>query len=272
MRLDHPRAGVIGFPVAHSRSPSIHNEWLRRHNIDGSYVLLPTPPDELAARLRQSRADGFVGANVTIPHKEAALALCDRLAPSAERAGAVNTLVFAPDSVTGMNTDGEGFLANLRAHGVNPGAGPALLLGAGGAARAIAAALRDEGVAVTLCNRSAARADALAAALGGVQVIGWETREAAPRDFSLLVNTTSLGMAGQPPLELGLRAAPPDLVVADIVYAPLRTPLLAAAEQRGLRTVGGLGMLLHQAVAGFNAWFGVRPVVDEALYDIAAAP
>ncbi len=112
----------------------------------------------------------------------------------------------------------------------------------------------------------------MAAALGGVQVVGWETREAAPRDFSLLVNTTSLGMAGQPPLELALRAAPPDLVVADIIYAPLRTPLLAAAEQRGLRTVGGLGMLLHQAVAGFEAWFGVRPVVDEALYDIAAAP
>ena len=273
MRLDHPRAGVIGFPVAHSRSPRIHNEWLRRHNIDGNYVLLPTPPEALAARLRQLRDDGFAGANVTIPHKEQVLALCDRLAPSAERAGAVNTLVFAPDGITGMNTDGEGFLANLRAHGVNPSAGPALILGAGGAARAIAAALRDAGAAVTLCNRSAARADALAAALGGAQVLAWAKRETALANVALLVNTTSLGMAGQPPLELALRAAPPDLVVADIVYAPLRTPLLAAAAERcGLRTVGGLGMLLHQAVAGFEAWFGVRPVVDEALYDIAAAP
>ena len=147
-----------------------------------------------------------------------------------------------------------------------------MILGAGGAARAIAAALRDAGAAVTLCNRSAARADALAAALGGAQVLAWAKRETALANVALLVNTTSLGMAGQPPLELALRAAPPDLVVADIVYAPLRTPLLAAAEQCGLRTVGGLGMLLHQAVAGFEAWFGVRPVVDEALYDIAAAP
>lgn len=272
MRLDHPRAGIIGFPVGHSRSPRIHNEWLRRYGIAGSYVLLPTPPGGLAGRVRDVRAEGFAGVNITIPYKEHALALCDQLRPSAQRAGAVNTLVFGAAGITGMNTDGVGFLANLRAANVDPAAGPALLLGAGGAARAIAAALQDAGAAVTLCNRSPERAAAVAAALPGARVIAWDQRDAALADFALLVNTTSLGMDGQPPLALSLHAAPPALAVADIVYAPLRTPLLAEAEQRGLRTVGGLGMLLHQAVAGFEAWFGVRPEVDAALYQLAAAP
>jgi shikimate dehydrogenase len=187
---------------------------------------------------------------------------------SARRAGAVNTLVFG-EGITGSNTDGAGFVANLRAHGVDP-AGPALILGAGGAARAIGAALQDAGAAVTFCNRSPERAAALAAALPPAAILPWADRMAALPDFALLVNSTSLGMAGQPALEFVLDSAAPDLAVADIVYAPLETPLLAAARARGLRAVEGLGMLLHQAVPGFAAWFGVTPVVDEELYRIVS--
>jgi shikimate dehydrogenase len=261
-------AGVIGWPVGHSRSPALHGEWLRRHGINGRYVALPVHPDELAARLKSLPSEGFVGANLTIPHKETSLLLCDTLADSARRAGAVNTLVFRDGAVIGSNTDGDGFIANLRAHGVSP-ARTALVLGAGGAARAIGAALQDAGAAVVFCNRSVARAEALAAALDA-RVLPWERRGEALGDFALLVNATSLGMRGQPALEMQLARASADLVVADIVYAPLETPLLAAARARGLIAVEGLGMLLHQAVAGFAAWFGVTPEVDEELYRVVA--
>jgi shikimate dehydrogenase len=189
--------------------------------------------------------------------------------PSATRAGAVNTLIFKPEGITGLNTDGSGFLANLKAHGVNQAAGPALILGAGGAARAIGAALQDEGVAVTFCNRTPERAAGLAASLGA-GTLPWDFRSAALADFALLVNTTSLGMDHKPPLDIDLSAAPPTLAVADIVYAPLQTPLLAAARAGGLKAVEGLGMLLHQAVPGFAAWFGVTPVVDDELYRIVS--
>ncbi len=260
-------AGVVGWPVAHSRSPRLHGHWIARHNIDGAYVPLAVAPENLATALDGLRACGFRGCNLTVPHKEAALALCDELHPSAARAGAVNTIVFGPRTgarMMGMNTDGAGFLASLMAaHG--PTHGPALLLGAGGAARAIAAALLDAGQAVTVTNRAPARAAALADALPGLRTILWPHAGAALADHALLVNTTSLGMQGQPPLELGLHAAAPTLIVADIVYAPLVTPLLAAAAARGLRTLGGIGMLLHQAVPGFAAWYGVTPTVDEAL-------
>jgi shikimate dehydrogenase len=214
---------------------------------------------------------GFAGANVTIPHKEAAYALCDRLEASALRAGAVNTLVFKDGVITGSNTDGYGFVANLRGHGVDPAAGPALVLGAGGAARAIAAALQDAGAAVTLCNRNTDRAVALAQHLAPAQVLPWGQRASALADFALVVNTTSLGMSGQPPLEISLTQANKNLAVADIVYAPLHTPLLVEAREMGLKPVEGLGMLLHQAVPGFAAWFGVTPVVDAALYEVVAA-
>ncbi len=263
-------AGVIGWPVAHSRSPRLHGTWLNRYGIDGAYLPLPVAPEHFADTVRALRHAGFAGANVTIPHKEAAFAVCDRLEPSAIRAGAVNTLIFA-DGITGANTDGYGFVANLRAHGVDPGAGPALILGAGGAARAIAAALQDAGAAVTICNRSAERAAALAAHLPPAKTLPWAQREAALADQALLVNSTSLGMAGHPPLELSLNAAPAKLAVADIVYAPLTTPLLAEAAARNLTPVEGLGMLLHQAVPGFAAWFGLTPTVDEELYRIVAA-
>ena len=264
-------AGVIGWPVAHSRSPRIHGTWLNRHGIDGAYVPLPVAPENFAAVVRALARAGFAGANVTIPHKEAAFAACDVVEDFARRAGAVNTLVFSRNGIEGRNTDGYGFVANLRAHGVAPGAGPALILGAGGAARAIAAALLDEGAAVTICNRSPERAAALAAALPPARVLAWAQREAALGDFSLLVNTTSLGMAHNPALEMSLERAARGLAVADIVYAPLETPLLADAAARGLKAVEGLGMLLHQAVPGFAAWFGVTPQVDGELYRIVSA-
>jgi shikimate dehydrogenase len=258
-------AGVIGWPVSHSRSPLLHNFWLRRHGIDGAYVPLPVAPDAFATALRGLRDAGFAGANVTIPHKEAAGGLCDTLDASARRAGAVNTLVFSAAGVLGSNTDGYGFIANLAAHGV-AATGPALLLGAGGAARAIAAALLDAGAEVAITNRTAARAEKLAGALPGLRVVAWEDRARAVAGAALLVNTTSLGMAGQAPLEMDLQHAPAALVVADIVYAPLQTKLLAEACARGLKTVPGLGMLVHQAVPGFAAWFGVRPEVDEQVF------
>ena len=268
------RAGVIGWPVEHSRSPRLHNFWLGRHCIDGSYVKLPVPPDQLAATLRYLRHEGFAGANVTIPHKEAVLGLCDTLDGSARRAGAVNTLVFDAGGIHGSNTDGAGFLANLEEQSGRPyglSFAPALLLGAGGAARAIAAALLDAGVKVTVANRNRERADAMATALPGLNVLPWEQRASALADTALLINATSLGMQGQPPLEVDFAVADPALVVADIVYVPLRTRFLDDAAGRGLRTIEGLGMLLHQAVPGFAAWFGVTPVVDDAVRTLMAA-
>jgi shikimate dehydrogenase len=227
-------------------------------------------PEDFEEVVRALAKAGFAGANVTIPHKQAAFAVCDKVAPAALRAGAVNTLVFTQGAIEGSNTDGAGFLANLAAHGVSP-TGPALVLGAGGAARAIGAALQDAGAAVTFCNRTAERAAEMAEALGA-NTLPWADREAALKTFSLLVNTTSLGMVNHPPLQMALDAAAPELVVADIVYAPLETKLLADAKARGLKAVPGLGMLLHQAVPGFAAWFGVTPVVDDEIYRIVAAP
>ncbi len=259
-------AGVIGYPVSHSRSPLLHNFWLARHGIDGAYVPLTVTSQDFAAALNGLQAAGFAGVNVTIPHKEAAFALCDIVDDSARRAGAVNTIVFAKNGVHGSNTDGYGFLANLAAHDVRAD-GPALLLGAGGAARAIAAVLQEAGAQVTLCNRTQARAEALALTLPGVKVIDWSQAEAALADQALLVNTTSLGMAGHAVLDLDLSQARSGLAVADIVYTPIETPLLAAARARGLAAVPGLGMLLHQAVPGFAAWFGVTPSVDTEVFN-----
>ena len=262
-------AGVFGWPAGHSRSPQLHGHWLERHGIDGAYVPLPVPPEQFEAALRGVMAAGFRGANVTIPHKEAAFALCDARDAFATRCGAVNTLLFEGGRIMGSNTDGFGFMENLRQHAPDWRPGPAVLLGAGGAARAIAAALVDAGVPeVVVVNRSAGRAEELAAALGPpVRAAVEPPLERA----SLLVNTTSLGMAGQPPLEIDLSPLPPDAVVADAVYVPLETDLLRAARARGLVTVPGLGMLLHQARPGFALWFGVEPVVDRALHDAVAA-
>jgi shikimate dehydrogenase len=264
-------AGIIGWPVSHSRSPRLHGSWLERHAVDGAYIPLPIQPTEFGSAVRGLVQAGFAGANVTIPHKVAAFELCDVVDASAHRAGAVNTLVFEDGRITGSNTDGWGFIANLRAHGVAPDDGPALILGAGGSARAIAAALLAEGVRVTIANRSPDRASRLAADLPGLTVLPWDQRADALHDHTLLINTTSLGMTGAPPLEIDLAGAPDTMAVADIVYVPLETPLLAAARARGLRTVDGLGMLLYQAVPGFQAWFGVTPQVDDALRRFVAA-
>jgi shikimate dehydrogenase len=229
-------------------------------------VPLPVRPEDFGTAVRGLAMAGFAGVNVTLPHKEAAFALADEHDAAAAACGAVNTLVFSDGRIFGRNTDGYGFVANLRAHQVDPAAGPALILGAGGAARAIGAALAAEGARIVFCNRTADRAEAL-----GGTALAWEDRAAALPDFALLVNTTSLGMVGQPELDISLDAAPPRMAVADIVYAPLETRLLAQARGRNLVAVEGLGMLLHQAVPGFAAWFGVTPVVDTALYDAMMA-
>ena len=264
-------AGIIGWPVSHSRSPRLHGFWLRRHGVDGAYVPLPIKPEDFATGVRGLVAVGFQGANVTQPHKLAAFEICDVVEDSARRAGAVNTLIFRDGRITGRNTDGWGFIAHLRASGVDPKAGDALVLGAGGSARAIVAALQDEGVRVSIANRTRERAEELARILPGLKVLDWNQRDAAVADHALLINTTSLGMSGHEPLAIDLDRASSTMAVADIVYVPLETPLLAAARARRLRGVDGLGMLLHQAVPGFSEWFGVTPTVDDELRHFVAA-
>lgn len=265
-------AGVMGWPVGHSRSPRLHGHWFARYGIDGVYVPLPVRPDDVELAFRALPRLGFRGWNVTVPHKEAAARLVDELDPAARRIGAVNTVLVQEDGRTrGLNTDGAGFLANLRqqAPSWQAALGPAVVLGAGGSARAVATTLLDAGVAqVTLVNRTMARAEQLAAELadlGSVAAVGWNKAEHALADAALLVNCTSLGMAGQPPLELTLRPLSASAVVADLVYTPLETTLLADARRRGNATVEGLGMLLHQAVPGFSHWGGRVPEVDDAL-------
>jgi len=268
-------AGVIGWPVVHSRSPRLHRYWLERYGIAGAYLPMPVRPGEEAAALRGLAALGFAGCNVTVPHKRAALALVDAPDDLARRIGAVNLVVVRPDhSLAGSNTDAAGFLDNLREQAPGWQAdGAAVVLGAGGAARAVVAALADAGVPeIRLLNRTRGHAEALAAALGGpVAVRDWERRAAALEGAALVVNTTLLGMHGQAPLDLDLAALPLDAVVCDLVYVPLETPLLAQARERGNPAVDGLGMLLHQAVPSFEAWFGVRPVVTPELRALIAA-
>jgi shikimate dehydrogenase len=268
-------AGVMGWPVGHSLSPRLHGFWLRQHRIDGAYVPLAVAPDRLEQALRALPAMGFRGANLTIPHKEPALTVVDQVTPAAERIGAVNTVIVGPDGLLGDNTDGYGFMANLAAGAPDWRAadGPAVLLGAGGAARAIAVVLIDAGAPeLRLVNRTRARAETLAEQLADparergtvLTVLRWQDKDAL-FGASLLVNTTSLGMTGQPPLEIDLAPLPARALVTDIVYSPLETGLLATARARGHAVVDGLGMLLHQARPGFHAWFGVDPEVSDAL-------
>ena len=269
-------AGVLGWPVAHSRSPRLHGYWLDHHNIDGAYVPLPVEPSQFAAAVAGLAHVGFRGANVTVPHKEAAFALASTTDAFARRTGAVNTLSFTDDGkIHGSNTDGFGFLENLRqgAPGHDLTRGPALVLGAGGAARAILVALADAGAPeIRLTNRTRARAEGLLAELGvRAQVIDWGDRKAALADAILLVNTTTLGMTGAPALDLPLEELPVEALVTDIVYSPPQTPLLRAAGARGNPVVDGLGMLLHQARPGFREWFGVDPEVTEDLRKFVAA-
>lgn len=259
-------AGVLGWPVGHSLSPRLHGYWLHHYQIDGAYLPLAVKPDDLPRALRALPVLGFRGANLTIPHKEPALAQVDEVTAAARRIGAINTVIVAPDGrLLGDNTDGFGFMANLAAAEPDwrAATGPAVLLGAGGAARAIAVALLDAGApALRLINRTLARAEELAAELGPkASAVPWQERADALDGAALLVNTTSLGMVGQPPLDVALDALPPNALVTDVVYAPLETELLAAARARGQPVVDGLGMLLHQARPGFRAWFGVDPEV-----------
>ena len=264
-----PTACVIGWPIKHSRSPIIHRHWLAELGIVGDYVRHAVEPEQAAAFFAALPDGPFVGCNVTVPHKEAAFAAVDQADAVATALGAVNTIWLENGRRLGSNTDAEGFIANLdqRAPGFDANPGPAIVLGAGGAARAVIWALKERGFApIHVINRTRDRAEAMAERFGSVvRPAGWEDLPGLLPAASLLVNTTSLGMEGQPPLVIDLAAAPDDLLVTDIVYIPLETPLLAAARTRGLRTVDGLGMLLHQAVPGFERWFGVRPTVTPEL-------
>jgi shikimate dehydrogenase len=276
-------AGIMGWPVAHSRSPLLHGFWLDETGTDGAYVPLPVRPERIEQALRALPALGFRGCNLTIPHKQTALHIADWVEPLARRIGAVNTIVVAPDgTLAASNTDIFGFRENLReaAPHWDPAAGPAVILGAGGSARAVVAALTDAGVAeIRIVNRTLARAEILARDLGisatRITVHPWSEVRKAQRHAGLLVNTTSLGMTGEPPLVLDL-SLPPTAPVVDIVYVPLETDLLSAARQRGNPVVDGLGMLLHQGRPGFEAWFGavarVTPELRAAIVATLAPP
>nr|WP_315496460.1 shikimate dehydrogenase [uncultured Rhodoferax sp.] len=263
-------AGVMGWPVAHTRSPVIHNHWIAKHGLKGAYVQLPVQPDRLEAAIRGLPALGFAGCNITVPHKVNAMQLMDELHPQARRIAAINTVVVQPDGrLLGVNNDGIGYIQSLRdANSAWRGdAGPALVLGAGGAARAIVVALLDEGVPeLRITNRTLEKAQALKDAFGDrVTVVPWAERNQAMAGVSLLVNTTTQGMHGQPALDVQLDDLPAAAMVSDAIYIPLETPLLAAARQRGHQTVNGLGMLLNQARPAFQAWFGVLPEITPEL-------
>ncbi|MGD9616656.1 MAG: shikimate dehydrogenase [Alphaproteobacteria bacterium] len=270
-------AGIMGWPVSHSRSPALHNFWLDEHGIDGVYVPLPVQPENLERALRALPALGFRGCNLTLPHKEAALAIVDKVDPLASRIGAVNTVIVMPDgSLEASNTDAFGFRENLRdcAPDWRSASEAAVVLGAGGSARAVTAALTELRVPeIRLVNRTAERAETLARDLGGprggtgtrISVHPWEARDEVLAGAGLLVNTTSLGMTGAPELTIDLSLLPLAAVVVDIVYVPLDTKLLTAARRRGNRTVDGLGMLLHQGRPGFEAWFGTPVRVTREL-------
>lgn len=265
-----PLAGVIGSPVAHSLSPKVHGYWLAEHNLPGHYIPMDVASDDLQTVFRTLPRLGFKGVNVTIPHKERALSLADRVSDRAAVIGAANTITFQADgSIHADNTDGVGFIENLRAGAPDWTAetGPAVVLGAGGAARAVLAALLDAGVPeIRLANRTRVRGDALRSEFGPkVTVTDWHRVGEALSGAALVVNTTSLGMDGSAPLSLSLDPLPKTAVVTDIVYTPLETQLLADARARGNVAVDGLGMLLHQAVPGFTRWFGGRPKVSPDL-------
>jgi shikimate dehydrogenase len=268
------RACVVGWPIAHSRSPLIHEYWLRTYGIDGSYTKEPVRVEDLNAFLRTLKARGFAGCNITVPHKEAAFAAATIRERSAVAVGAANTLWFEGDALACANTDTYGFMANLNRSAPNwrDVSGPVLVLGAGGSARGVVYGLIESGrTDVRLFNRTIARAEDIARHFGaGVSAWPWGDRNGHVAHASLIVNTTTLGMngAGDPDIHLGL--AKKDAVVADLVYVPLETPLLKSARTHGLVGVDGLGMLLHQAVPGFEKWFGIRPDVSSELYALVA--
>ena len=265
-----PIAGIMGAPVMHSRSPAIHGHWIAEHGLQAAYLPLPITPNHLEKALRALPALGFRGCNLTIPHKVAALAVMDRLSPQARAIGAMNCVVVEADgSLSGYNYDGLGFAESLREAEpqFTAASGPAVVLGAGGAARAIIATLIAEGAPlIRLVNRTRKAAEALVAGLEGkFDICDWEQRHDVLAGAALVVNTTSLGMVGEPPLDLRLDALEATALVCDAVYVPLETPLLKAARARGNKGVDGLGMLLHQAPPAFHHWFGIKPQVTPQL-------
>ncbi|MGR3572364.1 shikimate dehydrogenase [Brevirhabdus sp.] len=271
-----PLAGVIGHPIGHSKSPRLHGHWLRTYGLAGHYIPMQVERRDIPEMLRLLPRLGFCGLNVTVPHKETALELADLVTDRAALIGAANTLIFRSDGkVHADNTDGYGFISNLRQNAPewDPRRGPAAIFGAGGAARAVIVALLESGVPeIRLSNRTRARAERLRADFGAKMVVyDWARAGNMLDDAATVVNATSLGMTGQPDLRVPLDGLSPDMLVTDIVYTPLETPLLAEARNRGCTVVDGLGMLLHQAVPGFERWFGLRPEVDETLRHVVLA-
>ena len=266
---------VIGWPINHSRSPLIHNYWIKKHGLEGSYDKHAIEPDALQSFVENFRSSGFSGCNVTVPHKETIIPFLSIVDGEAKRLVAVNTLYLKNGELRGTNTDGEGFCAHLQqSHPTfQIKGGRFVVLGAGGAAKAIIGSLLDQGAKeILLVNRSSLRASNIVDQFGaGIKYLGDMPSDDALRSCDLLINTTSLGMRGQPPLNVNLDALNPQSIVADIVYVPLETELLKQAKVRGNPTLGGLGMLLHQAVRGFELWFGVRPEVTLELHDIVVA-
>jgi shikimate dehydrogenase len=280
-------AGIMGWPVGHSRSPSIHNHWIKQHALNGAYVYLPvnpTNPDDLKAALKGLSVMGFAGCNLTLPHKVMALPMVDRLDATAKRMGAINTIVVEADgTLSGYNNDGYGYIQSLidAKPDWRADAGPVMVMGAGGAARAVVVSLAEKGAKdIRLCNRTDNSAIDLAAEfavdfaqnLGAkIAAVPWANRHGALADVALLVNTTNQGMGSNPPLDLNLDALPKSALVSDVVYIPMETPLLKAAKARGNPTAGGLGMLLNQARPAFHKWFGVLPEVTPELVKIVEA-
>ncbi len=265
-------ACVIGWPVEHSRSPLLHGYWLKKYGIDGGYTKRAVAPEAVADFLRSLRANGYVGCNVTVPHKAAAFSVADEREDSANAVSAANTLWLSDGKLVAANTDTYGYMTNLsqQAPGWDRRDAPVSILGAGGAARAIVFGFLDAGVSeIRVFNRTRARAETLAQQFGScIKVLDWSEREAGSRDSAVLVNTTTIGMNGAGTLDLDLAGFDPECVVSDIVYVPLETELLRKAKSQGLRTVDGLGMLLHQGVPGFEKWFGVRPEVTDELRNL----
>ena len=269
-------AGVMGWPVMHSRSPLLHNYWFEKYQLAGRYLPFAIKPEGLAAALRALQPLGFAGCNLTLPHKQAALTIVDEVDSVASAIGAISCIVVRPDgSLAGGNNDCQGFIDNIKQ--VYPvwraDAGPVAVIGAGGGSRAVCYALAREGAReIRLVNRTYERARSLADAFGApIKALRWEQREDALADAAMVVNTTSQGMAGEPPLDLKLDRLPRAALAADLIYIPRETPFLAAARQRGNRTLNGLGMLLHQARPGFAAWFEREPAVSAALRDFVFA-
>jgi shikimate dehydrogenase len=263
-------AGVMGMPVFQSRSPILHNYWIKKYNLKGAYGHFPVQIENVEAAVRGLSALGVAGCNITQPHKLMAMKLMDKLSPMAERIGAINCIVVQPDgSLHGFNNDGFGYIQSLK--DVNPtwraDAGPVVVLGSGGAARAVVISLLDEGAQeIRLINRTRAKADELASVNPSVvKTYEWDERHSALEGAAMLVNTTNQGMYGQPALDIKLDALPKSAMVSDLIYIPLETPLLAAARERGHVTVNGLGMLLNQAIPAFEAWFGVKPEITDEL-------